>query len=108
MYLIADEMIREDCHDPNNALQWDYILLTLPGTREYKPDLAWISKRRADGLLVSDYVSFVGDLSLRIVAEGQKRVAEIGHMISTQESYVGLQDALRKLRFAGRTRRPGA
>jgi len=81
-------------------------MLNLPGTSNYKPHMAWISKRRADGSLASDYVTFVDDL--RLAAEGQKRIAELGHTISTREAYVGIQDALRKLRSAGGTRRPGA
>jgi hypothetical protein len=52
------------------------------------------------------HITFVDDL--RLAAEGQKRIAELGHTISTPEAYVGIQDALRKLRSAGGTRRPGA
>ncbi len=33
------------------ALQWGYIMMNLPGTKEYKPYMAWVMKRRADGLL---------------------------------------------------------
>ena len=106
MALVVEEIVRGDRHDPNNALQWGYIMLNLPGSSEYKPHIAWISKRRKDGSLASDYVTFVDDL--RLAAEGRKRIAELGHTISTREAYVGMQDALRKLRSAGGTRRPGA
>jgi hypothetical protein len=49
MYLVLEEIIQGDCHDPNNAFQWHSILLNLPGTKGYKPALSWISKRRNDG-----------------------------------------------------------
>jgi hypothetical protein len=106
MYLIAEEIIRGDQHDPDNAFQWGYILLNLPGTREYKPSMAWASKRRTDNSLATNHVCFVNNL--RITAKGQERVAEAGHTISTRKSYLGLQDALRKLRSSGGTRQPGS
>jgi hypothetical protein len=106
MFLIAEEIIRGDHHDLSNAFQWESILLYLPGTKEYKPLVAWISKQRSDGSLASDFVMFVDDL--RIVGQGQNRVTEAGHTKSTKEAYLGIQDALQKLRAAGGTRRPGA
>ena len=106
MALGVEEVVRGDRHDPNNALQWGYIMMNLPGTKEYKPYMAWVTKRRAGGLLVSDYVTFVDDL--RLAAKGRRRMAELGHTISTREAYLGIQDALRKLRSAGGTRRTGA
>ena len=106
MALVVEEIVRGDRHDPENVLQWGYIMLNLPGSKEYKPHMAWISKRRKDGSLTSNYVTFVDDL--RLAAEGRKRIAQLGHTISTREAYVGMQDALRKLRSAGGTRRPGA
>ena len=106
MFLIAEEVIRGDRHDPSNPLQWNCILLNLPGTREYNPSIAWISKRRTDGSLASDFVTFVDDL--RLTAQGPERVKELGHTVSTKQAYLGIQDALRKLRAAGGTKRPGA
>ena len=44
----------------------------------------------------------------RVTGEGDKRVREAGHAISTRESYMGLQDALRKLRHPEGSQRPGA
>jgi len=106
MALVVEEVVRGDRYDPNNALQWGYIMMNLPGMKEYKPYMAWVTKRRADGSLASDYLTFVDDL--RLAAEGRRRMAELGHTISTREAYLGTQDALRKLRSAGGTRRPGA
>ncbi len=78
--------------------------LNLPGTKEYNPSEGWLTKRRKDGTLASDLVDFVDDE--RVVGSGEDRVREAGHALSTRESYLGLQDALRKLRPA--TRQPGA
>jgi hypothetical protein len=102
MYLITEEITRGDQHDPDNAFQWGYILLNLPGTREYNPSMAWASKRRTDNSLASKYVCFVDDL--RIMGKGREKVAEAGHTTSTRESYLGLQAALRKLRSSEGTR----
>ena len=57
-------------------------------------------------MLASDFVTFVDNL--RVVAQGQARVAKAGHTISIKEAYIGVQDALRKLRAAGGTQRPGS
>ena len=104
MYLIIEEVIRGDRRDKANAFQWDHVRLNLPGTTGYDPSEGWITKRRADKSLASDFVVFVDDE--RVVGSGVDRVAEAGHALSTRESYLGLQDALRKLRPA--TNAPGA
>jgi hypothetical protein len=106
IYLIAEEVIQGDHNDPNNAFQWSHLLLNLPGTENYKHSLAWVSKRRKDGSLASDFVCFVDNLW--ITGQGRKRVMEAGHTISTRESWVGIQDALHRLRCLGGTRTPGA
>ncbi|KAL3826346.1 hypothetical protein ACHAXA_003670 [Cyclostephanos tholiformis] len=100
------EVIRGDRHDPSNPLQWNCILLNLPGMKRYNLSITWISKRRTDGFLASDFVTFVDDL--RLAAQGPKRVKELGHTVSTKQAYLGIQDASRKLRAAGGTKRPGA
>lgn len=106
MYLIAEEIIRGDPGDATNPFQWEYVQLNLPGQKDYQPNIAWITKRRKDGSLASDFVCFVDDQ--RLGASNSKRMREAGHALSTREAYLGLQDALRKLRSAGGTRWPGA
>ncbi len=44
MYLILEEVIRGDRHDPKNAFQWNSILLNLHGTRGYKQSEACLSR----------------------------------------------------------------
>lgn len=106
MFLIAEEVIRGDRHDAANPFQWEEIELNLPGTKGYTPTRAWISKRRVDGTLATDFVVFVD--GKRLAGANQERVREGGHAMSTRESYLGIQDALRKWRAAGGSKTPGA
>ena len=106
MYLIAEEVIRGDRYDECNAFRWKSVVLNLPGLAVYCPSKPWLYKIRQDGSMASDFVSFMDDQ--RICASGESRVNEAGHTLSTRESYLGIQDALRKWRAAGGTRRPGA
>ena len=92
MYVISEEIIRGDRHDTTNAFQWATLLLNLPGTKGYRPALAWISKRRNDESLASDFVCFADDL--RITGQGSQRVREAGHAISSHQSFLGIHDAL--------------
>jgi hypothetical protein len=106
MYLVTEEIIRGNRHDPDNAFQYNYVMLNLPGLEGYKPSVAWISRRWSDGSLARDFICFVDDQ--QISGEGRERVVIAGHAISLRESYLGIQDALRKLRAPGGSRRPGA
>ena len=104
--LVAEEIIRGDRHDDKNAFQWSQVVLNLPGSKDYNPGKAWISRLRKDGTLASDFVTFVDDQ--RLAAAGRDRMIEAGHTLSVREAYLGIQDALRKLRAAGGTCYPGA
>jgi hypothetical protein len=106
MYLIAEEILKGDRHDPGNAFQFNYVRLNLPGTPGYDPSVAWLSKQRCNGSLASNFVCFIDDQ--RITGEGSERVVEAGHTLSSQEAYLGLQDALRKIRSHDGTQTPGA
>ena len=88
-----------------NAFQWNSVHLNLPGTKGYRPALAWISKRKNDGFLASDFLCFVNDL--RITGQGNQQIWEADHAISSQQSYLGIQDTLRKLRSPDGTQSPG-
>ena len=92
MYLVSEEIIRGNRHNTTDAFQWMTLLLNLPGTKGYRPALAWISKQRNDGSLASNFVRFVDDL--RITGQGSQRVQEAGHVISSRQSFLGIQDAL--------------
>jgi hypothetical protein len=105
VYLVAEEVIRGDRHDPGNAFQWSHLRLNLPWCKGYTPAQAWLSKRRKDDSLASNFVCFVDNQ--RVTASSSARIVEAGHAISTMESYLGLQDALRKIRAPHGTRCPG-
>ena len=106
MYLVVEEILRGDRLDSENAFQYDHICLNLPGTAGYNPSLAWISKRRKDKSLATNMVCFVDDQ--RLAGAGEERVKEGGHQMSTREAFLGLQDALRKIRHFLGTTDPGA
>lgn len=106
MYMIIEEVIRGDRRDLSNPFQWESLMLNLPGSAEYKPSQPWVMQLRADNSVASGMTCFVDDQ--RVTGEGDKRVREAGHAISTRESYMGLQDALRKLRHPEGSQRPGA
>jgi hypothetical protein len=80
----------------SNTFQWEHLRLNLPGTKTYKPSQAWISKRRADESLASNFVCFVDNQ--QVAAASSQHIIEVGHAISTRKSYLGIQDALRKIR----------
>ena len=81
-------------------------MLNLPGACGYKPGQAWITKRRTKNSLDSNFVCFVDDQ--RVTGMGSDRIREAGHAISTREAYLGLQDALQKVRHNDGTTTPGA
>ena len=70
--------------------------LNLPGTEEYDPSLSWIAKLRQDGLLASDVFTFVDDE--RVAAPTRELAWEAGHRLAAIQSYLGVQDAARKVR----------
>jgi hypothetical protein len=106
MYLVAEEILKGDRHDPGKAFQYNHVCLNLPGTAKYDPSIAWLSKRQSNGLLASNFVCFVDNQ--RIIGAGSARVIKAGHALSSRELYLGLQDALLKIRSHNGTRRPGA
>jgi hypothetical protein len=81
-------------------------MLNLPGIIGYQPSAAWISKQRVDNFLASNMVCFTDDQC--VMGSSKERVKEAGQTISPRESYLGLQDALRKVRTPKGVRQPGA
>jgi hypothetical protein len=106
MCLIAKEIIQGDQNDKCNAFHWTHFRLNLPGTRNYKPAHAWVSKQQQDKLLASNFVCFVDDQ--QVTAASSQCIIKAGHAISTQESYLGLHDALCKIRAPHGLQCPGA
>jgi hypothetical protein len=106
MYLVAEEVIRGDQRDHQNAFQWESLMLNLPGDPSYSLLQAWITKHQADNCHERNFVCFVDDQ--RLTGKGRERILEAGHALSTRESYLGLQDALRKFRYPKGSKQPGA
>jgi hypothetical protein len=76
-------------------------MLNLPGTKKYNPVQVWISKRLGGGSMACKFVCFMDSQST--TRQGQEKVIVAGHTISWIENYLGVQDALKKLRLAGGT-----
>lgn len=92
--LLAKEIIMGSRDDEDNVFRWDHVLLNLPGMKEYSPSKPWVSKRRNDGTIAADLVSFVDDL--RPVASSEKECWEASQLVSKRMAWLGLQDAARK------------
>ena len=110
---IADEVIRGNPQDPDdegtdkankNPFRWDSIELNLPGSENYDPSMPWVYKRRSDGQIASDFVSFVDDFRPTGPSEYECWIA--ASRIAKKLNWLGIQDAPRKRRNS--TQEPGA
>lgn len=104
MTLICEEMVRGDRHDVDNPFHWATVRLNLPGTPGYTPTKSWISKLRKDGRVAADFFTFVDDE--RVTGPDEELTWQAGHCLACIQSYLGIQDAARKLRRCSQT--PGA
>jgi hypothetical protein len=103
-FMWGEEIIQENHLDENLAFQWERIELNLPGDPLYGPTRPWVSKRRKDGPIASDILSYVDDLqsigaSKELCKQATKRIASV-------VNYLVMQDAPRKRRTPLKT--PGA
>ena len=105
-YRIAEEIIRGDRHDKSNPFRWDRVILNLPGTSSYNPNESWIYKCRVDGTKSSEVNTFVDDQ--RVSGSSPSDVRAAGHTLAARESYLGIQDAARKVRGFNGVKDPGA
>eukprot|EP00984_Skeletonema_dohrnii_P009298 scaffold3548_cov79-Skeletonema_dohrnii-CCMP3373.AAC.5 len=104
MTLIVEEMARGDRHDVDNPFHWAAIRQNLPGTPDYTPTKPWISKMREDGRVAADLFTFVDDE--RVTGPDEELTWQAGHRLACIQSYLGIQDAARKVRRCSQT--PGA
>ena len=102
--LVVEEVAKGDRHDEANPFHWHSIRLNLPGTPGYDPKLSWVSKLRKDGLIACDLLTFMDDE--RVVGPTRELTWQASHRLATIQSYLGVQDAARKLRPVSKT--PGA
>jgi len=101
MTLIAEEVIRGDRHDEENPFQWTTIRTNLPGSDDYDPRVSWISKIRKDGRVAADLFTFVDDE--RVTGPDEDVTWKAGHRLGYIQSYLGIQNAVRKLRECTQT-----
>ena len=102
--LIVEEIVRGDQHYVDNLSHWTTTRLNLPGSVGYDPSKPWLSKIHADGRVAADLFSFVDDE--RITAPDAEIAWKAGHQLGYIQAYLGIQNALRKLRECSQT--PGA
>ena len=93
-FMWGEVLIRGNPSDETSPFQWNNVELNLPGDPFYDPTRPWVSKRRNDGLLALDVLSYVDDLrssgaSEELCKQATKRIASV-------VNYFGMQDAPRK------------
>ena len=100
-YAWGDEMVKGDLSKREKPLAWDRIVLNLPGTKEYNPQLPWLYKFNSiTGKIASDASSFVDDI--RPTGHDQHNCELVCHQIGSRCNYLGQQDAPRKRREPSR------
>jgi hypothetical protein len=100
----AEEVIRGNPKDVTLPFQWDHVELNLPGSKNYNPSLPWLSKRRLDGLMACDFVTYCDDL--RTLGATSALALAASARVASLSNFLGVQDAPRKRRFPDRI--PGA
>lgn len=106
MELITQEIIWGNRYDPKNAFWWDHLKLNLPGSgkESYKFNRPWVPKHSKDGSMASDFCTSVDNK--RCTGSSEERIWEAKHMLATQQGYLGIQGASRKVQC--RSKAPGA
>lgn len=101
---LALEMIQGDRHEPKNPHAWDRVRLNLPGSKEYDPQVAWVSRIKTCGSLAGGVLMYIDDL--RPVADSFEGCWKIGHATACGYGYLGVQISSRKMRPP--SKQPGA
>ena len=71
---------------------WEKVELNLPGSSLYSPVKPWVSKRRRDGTLAADSVSFVDNICPTGPTEADSRQAS--QVMAKELPHRGIQDAV--------------
>jgi hypothetical protein len=87
-----------------NPFQWASVRLNLPGCKEYDPSISWCTKVREDGRTACDTFTFMDDE--RFTGPDADLTWQASHALASTQSYLGLQDAGRKVRPCSKS--PGA
>jgi hypothetical protein len=114
MALVAEEVCKGDRFQVGlrldgkelNPFQWKSIQLNLPGTSSYDPSTTWILKRREDGQIACNVFTFVDDK--RVVGPTKELTWQTSHALASKQSYLVIQDTVRKARPCSQTMGAGA
>ena len=102
---LAEEVVRGDRKNLNNVFRWDRARMNLPAAPGYNPALPWVSKVKdnPDGTvdIAADLFTFVDDL--RPTGKDKAEAWRAGRRAASVLNWLGLQDAPRKRRTAGKT-----
>ncbi len=109
MALVAKEICKGDQFQTGlgldgkelNPFQWESIQLNLPGTPKYDPSITWISKRRNNGQIACNVVTFVDNK--QVVGLTEELTWQASHALTSKQSYLGIQDAARKAHLCSQT-----
>jgi hypothetical protein len=94
-YYLAEEFVRGNRRDKNNALRWDYVKFNLPGDPKFDITQPRVMKWDSSiGKIAGDIVAFVDDL--RASGHSVEQTWAIGKQTVSRLQYLGLQDAPRK------------
>ncbi len=103
---LAYEVGNGDRHDPSNALQWDSVVLNLPGAADYLPIQPWVYRITQSGQMAGATPAYVDDL--RPVGCSEEHCFRVAHQTGSRLGYLGIQNAARKTRPPSRTPRAWA
>jgi hypothetical protein len=100
----ADDIIRGNRFDPNNAFRWDRYLLNLPGTKDYDPALPrgykWNDKNNS---IAGNFEIYIDDI--RSSNSSEEGCVLASRRIASICNFLGIQDAARKRHFPSQTPR---
>ena len=89
-----------------NPFHWDRVVLNLPGTRDYRPDLPWVMKLRWDGHLATEVFIYCDDG--RCVGFCREICWAAARRLASVEASYGVQDRAAKRTFPTPTPGPWA
>jgi hypothetical protein len=96
-YYHAEEFVIGDPKEPGSPLQWDRIILNLPGFDIFDPRLPWVFKWDDERSCISGaVVMFVEDG--RGSGGSVEHSWQVLHRCATRLQYLGIQFAIRKIR----------
>jgi hypothetical protein len=98
------EEAQGEAADQDNVVCWERVELNLPGNPVYLPVRPRVSKRRKDGTLAADLVSYVDDIYPTGPTEEEAR--EASQVMAKELAHRGIRDVARKRQDISQT--PGA